>query len=152
MALALGQPAPDFSLSDQHGQQVTVGQFLGRNLLMVFYPFAFSSVCSGELLELRDSLDVLVTDSSALVAVSCDSMFTLRTLADQDRLSFPLLSDFWPHGATARAYDVFDERSGSATRSTIVIDREGLIRWQVDNELGAARDLDVYRKVLTELA
>lgn len=152
MTLALGHPAPDFSLQDQHGQSVTLTQFVGKNLVIVFYPFAFSSVCTGELYEIRDNLAELVTASSALVAISCDSIYTLRTLADRDGLTFPLLSDFWPHGATARAYEVFNEPLGSADRSTVVVDREGLVRWQVSNERGVARDLGVYRKVLAELA
>lgn len=151
MGLALGQRAPEFELQDQHGQRISLSRFLGRNVVIVFYPFAFSNVCTGELTLMRDNLSGLVTDSSALVTISCDSIYALRSLADRDGLTFPMLSDFWPHGAVARSYHVFNGQLGAAARSTIVVDREGLIRWQVDNGLSAARDLDVYRKVLAEL-
>lgn len=152
MTLALGQPAPSFSLKDQHGQTVTLEQYIGKNLVVVFYPFAFSGVCTGELEEIRDNLDDLETDSSGLVAVSCDSMYSLRIFAERDRLSFPLLSDFWPHGAVSLAYEVFNERIGCPTRSTVVVDREGLVRWQVTTEMSQSRDMSAYRKVLAELA
>lgn len=151
MSLALGRPAPDFALSNQHGQTVTPAELLGRNVVLVFYPFAFSSVCTGELREVRDSIADLDNDSSRIFAISCDSMFTLRAFADREGLSFPLLSDFWPHGEASRAYGVFDERHGHPSRSTVILDRQGLVRWQVTNELSHARDLATYAKVLTEL-
>lgn len=151
MDLPIGQPAPDFSLKDQHGQSVTLEQFVGKNLVVVFYPFAFSSVCTGELQEIRNNLGDLSSDSSSVVAISCDSMYSLRVFADRDGLTFPLLSDFWPHGAVSRAYDTFDEQLGCAARSTVILDREGLVRWQVSNRLPRARDLGTYRKVLAEL-
>ncbi|MGI8700637.1 MAG: peroxiredoxin [Nocardioidaceae bacterium] len=151
MTLALGRPAPDFALRDQHGQTATPAQLLGRNVVIIFYPFAFSGVCTGELQEVRDSLADLDNDSSAVLAISCDSMFTLRVFAEREGLAFPLLSDFWPHGATSRAYDVFDEQLGRPDRSTVVLDREGLVRWQVTNEVSQARDVATYKKVLTEL-
>ncbi len=151
MALVLGRPAPSFALKDQHGQTVTLEQHLGKNVVVLFYPYAFSSVCTGELHDIRDNLDEFVDDSSVLVAISCDSMFSLRVFADRDGLSFPLLSDFWPHGAVSRAYDVLDEQLGCPTRSTVIVDREGLVRWQVSNQMREPRDLGAYRKVLAEL-
>jgi peroxiredoxin len=152
MALSVGQPAPDFSLKDQHGVLVSLAQFRGRkNVVVLFYPFALSSVCTGELAEVRDNLADLQNDSSALVAISCDSMYALRTFADRDALTFPLLADFWPHGAASRAYANFNEQLGCANRSTYVVDRDGILRWQVSNQLSQARNLDDYRKVLAEL-
>ncbi len=79
-------------------------------------------------------------------------MFSLRVFGDQERLDFPLLSDFWPHGAVAQAYGVFDEQRGCAVRGTFVIDTQGLIRWSVVNAIPDARDLAEYRQVLDELA
>lgn len=151
MDLPIGQPAPDFSLKDQHGQSVTLEQFVGKNLVVVFYPYAFSSVCTGEMQEIQDNLGELSSDSSSVVAISCDSMYSLRVFADRDGLMFPLLSDFWPHGAVSRAYGTFDEQLGCAARSTVILDGEGLVRWQVSNQLPQARDLRTYRKVLAEL-
>ncbi|MCW2807163.1 MAG: peroxiredoxin [Marmoricola sp.] len=143
MTLAIGDPAPDFTLKDQHGQDVTLSTHTrGKVALVVFYPFAFSGVCSGELTGLRDRLGDFETDGSTLIALSCDPMYAQRAVADRDGIFFPLLSDFWPHGVTAQSYGVFDEISGAAKRSSFVIDREGRVGWMVHNAIGEARDLD----------
>jgi peroxiredoxin len=152
MALEVGQNAPDFELRDQHGQDVTLGSFAGQKaVVLVFYPFAFSRVCTGELSDLRDRLSDFVTDDVQLLAMSCDPMFTLRVFADSDDLKFPLLSDFWPHGAVSRAYGVFDEEKGCSTRSTFIVDKDGVLRWSVHNPMGEARDLEEYLRVLDGL-
>jgi peroxiredoxin len=137
--LAVGSTAPDFTLRDQHGSEVTLTSLLAdRPVAVVFYPFAFTGVCTGELRALRDALPTL-SPTATLVAVSCDSMFSLRVFADAEGLTYPLLSDFWPHGAVARAYGVFDAERGCALRGTFVIDRAGIVRWQVVNAVPDAR-------------
>ncbi len=152
MPLEIGAPAPDFSLTDQHGQQVKLGEFAGtKNVVLVFYPFAFSGVCTGELHELRDHVSDFSNERTALLAVSCDHMFSQRAYADRDGYPFPLLSDHWPHGAVSSAYGIFNERAGCSGRATFIIDRNGILRWQVENAIGKARDLDEYRKVLAGL-
>ncbi len=152
MAVFTGDAAPDFSLKDQHGVLVSLEHFRGKkNVVIVFYPFAFSSVCTGELAEIRDNLSDLQTESSEVLAISCDSMYVLRTFADRDGFSFPLLTDFWPHGHVARSYDSFNEQLGCARRSTFIVDRGGVVRWRVANQLPQARDLGEYRKVLADL-
>ncbi|NUS13711.1 MAG: peroxiredoxin [Streptomyces sp.] len=139
------RPAPAFELPDQHGRRVALDGFRGRkNVVLVFYPFAFTSVCTGELRALQAGLDELQRDDTALLAVSCDSMHSQRVFSDQEGLDFPLLSDFWPHGSAARAYGVFDDDKGCAVRGTFVIDRAGMIRWSVVNGLPDARDLREY--------
>jgi peroxiredoxin len=143
VGLEIGTEAPDFTLRDQFGQDTTLSAYRGKKAVaLVFYPFAFSGVCTGELGAIRDRLDELLTFDTELLAISCDPVYSLRTYADTDRLNFGLLSDFWPHGEVARAYRVFDEESGAALRSTYVVDKEGHIAWAVHNELGTARDLD----------
>jgi peroxiredoxin len=143
------RPAPDFALPDQHGRTVTLAGFRGRkNVVLVFFPFAFTSVCSGELHALQRELDALQGEDTALLAVSCDSMHAQRIFSDQEGFAFPLLSDFWPHGNASRAYGVFDEEKGCALRGSFVIDREGVIRWSVVNGLPDARDLHDYVKAL----
>jgi mycoredoxin-dependent peroxiredoxin len=117
----------------------------------MFYPFAFSSVCTGELCEVRDSLPAFESDDVQLLAVSCDPMHALRAFAEQDGLTFPLLSDFWPHGEVAAAYGVFNEQRGCAERSTFIVDREGVLRWSVHNQMPDARDLEQQLKVLADL-
>jgi peroxiredoxin len=151
MSLRIGDPAPDFALRDQHGRRTTLGALRGRPVVVVFYPFAFSGVCTGELRELRDHGSRLTDAGAALLGVSCDPMFALRAFADQDGLELPLLSDFWPHGEVARAYGVFDDDHGCPTRSTFVVDGQGVLRWAVHNPMGEARSLDEYVRAVAAL-
>ncbi|QIG42789.1 peroxiredoxin [Nocardioides anomalus] len=150
--LALGGPAPDFTLRDQFGQDVTLSSFRGRKAVaLIFYPYAFSGVCTGEMAGIRDRLAEFLTFDTEVLGISCDPVFAQRAFADADGLNFPLLSDFWPHGAVSRAYDVFDERTGAARRSSYVVDREGLLRWSVHNPTSEGRDLDEHLRQLGDL-
>jgi mycoredoxin-dependent peroxiredoxin len=149
----LGSEAPEFIARNQHGEDVRLSEFRGRrNVVLVFYPYAFSGVCTNELAELRDHLPVFTAAGAEVLAISCDPMFSLRAFSDTQRLGFSLLSDFWPHGAIASAYGVFDADRGCAVRGTFVIDRTGVLRWSVVNPMGDARDLDDYKKALAGLA
>lgn len=140
--LELGRPAPDFTLRDQFGQDVTLSSYRGQKAVAIlFYPYAFSGVCTGEMAGVRDRLADFLTFDTEVLAVSCDPMFALRAFADIDGLNFALLSDFWPHGEVARAYDVFDERTGAARRSSYVVDRAGNVAWSVHNAMPEGRDL-----------
>jgi mycoredoxin-dependent peroxiredoxin len=151
--LELGGPAPDFTLRDQFGQDVTLSSFRGKKAVaIVFYPYAFSGVCTGEMAGIRDRLADFLTFDTEVLAISCDPMFSLRAFADADGLNFPLLSDFWPHGQVCRAYGVFDERTGSPRRSSYVVDKEGLVRWSVHNANPEGRDLDEHLRQLKALA
>jgi len=151
--LAIGGPAPDFTLRDQFGQDVTLSSFQGRKAVaLIFYPAAFSGVCTGELVGIRNRLDEFLTFDTEVLGISCDPMFSLRAFADTDGLNFPLLSDFWPHGEVARAYDVLDERIGAARRSSYVVDLDGNIRWSVHNAMPEGRDLDEHLRQLRAAA
>jgi mycoredoxin-dependent peroxiredoxin len=153
VTVALGDEAPDFTLRDQHGQEVTLSSFRGRKAVVVmFYPFAFSRVCTGELCAVRDSLSTFESEAVQVLALSCDPMFALRAYAEQDGLTFPLLSDFWPHGETARAYGVFNSDRGCSDRSTFIVDKAGILRWIVHNAMPDARDLAEQARVLAEVA
>ena len=144
MTLEVGDRAPDFTLRDQHGQDVTLSSYAGsKAVLLVFYPYAFSGVCTGELTGFRDRLGDFETDDTTLIGISCDPMYTQRAFADRDGIFFPLLADFWPHGAVASAYGVLDPAEGCSTRSSFVIDKEGVVRWALHSERGEARDLDL---------
>ena len=150
--LAHGVTAPDFELRDQFGQDVALSSFRGRkSVALVFFPFAFSGVCTGELSGIRDRLDEFLTFDTEVLALSCDPVYALRAFSDVDRLNFPLLSDFWPHGETAKAYGVFSEENGFAIRGTFLVDRDGVIRWTLVNGPGEARDFGGYRAALAEL-
>ena len=147
--LVLGAEAPDFTLRDQFGQDVTLSAFRGQKAVAIlFFPYAFSGVCTGEMNGVRERLAEFLTFDTEVLAISCDAMFSLRAFADADGLNFPLLSDFWPHGAVSRAYEVFDERSGCPRRSSYVVDRDGLVRWAVHNALPEGRDLDEHLRQL----
>jgi peroxiredoxin len=140
---AVGAPAPDFLLRDQFGQDVRLSSYAGRkSVALVFFPWAFSNVCTGEMAGIRDRLAEFMTFGSEVLAISCDPTYSLRVFADTDGLNFPLLSDFWPHGAVASAYGVFDAERGVASRSSFVVDKGGIIRWAVHNEIADERDLD----------
>jgi len=149
MTLQVGDEAPDFELKDQHGQVVRLSSFRGeKNVLVLFYPWAFSSVCGGELDELQQQLADFQNDDVAIVTVSTDSMYALRTFADAQGYQFPLLADFWPHGAVAADYGVLHPQIGVALRGTFLVDRQGIVRWTVTNDIGDARSLDEYRAAL----
>ncbi|WP_238343039.1 peroxiredoxin [Nocardioides cynanchi] len=140
---AVGSPAPDFCLRDQFGQDVRLSSYAGqKSVALVFFPWAFSNVCTGEMAGIRDRLADFMTFGSEVLAISCDPTFSLRVFSDADGLNFPLLSDFWPHGAVASAYGVFDDERGVATRSSFIVDKAGIVRWSVHNQMPDERDLD----------
>ena len=151
--LAVGQAAPEFALKDQHGKTVSLSDYRGKkNVVVVFYPFAFSGICRGELCEIRDNLGAFESDDVQVVTVSCDHMFTQRAWADAEGYFFPMLSDYWPHGGTAQAYRVFEPSGGFSLRGTFLIDRAGIIRWALVNGSSERRDFAGYRAALKELA
>ncbi|GAA0968027.1 peroxiredoxin [Actinocorallia libanotica] len=153
MAVEVGAKAPDFELKDQHGTPVKLSDFAGKkDVVLVFYPLAFSGICTGELCAIRDELPTLGGEDVQVLAVSVDSVFALRAWTEQEKYQFPLLSDFWPHGGVAQAYGVFDAEKGLARRGTFIIDKAGVVRWKVDNAIPEARDLEAYRAALAELS
>jgi peroxiredoxin len=150
--VAVGDEAPDFELRDQHAQAHRLSSYRGeKNVVLVFYPFAFTGVCTGEMCAIRDDLAALQNDDTQVLAVSCDPVASLRVFAERERFDYPLLSDFWPHGAVATSYGVFNDTIGAAERGTFVIDRQGVVRWAVRTALGEARDLAAYQKALAEI-
>jgi peroxiredoxin len=147
--LEIGGPAPDFTLRDQFGADVTLSDFHGKKAVAIFFfPFAFSGVCTGEMSGLRDRLDEFVTFDTEVLAISCDPVYAMRQFADTDRLNFSVLSDFWPHGEVAQAYDVFNDRTGAPRRSSYIIDKSGVVRWAVHNDNADGRDLDEHLRQL----
>lgn len=148
---ALGSLAPDFVLSDVHGTRLSRGDLRGSPALLVFYPFAFTGICSNELSELRENLPQFEAAGVRVVAVSCDPVPALKAWdADQD-FGFDLLSDFWPHGEVAQAFGVFDSAAGRAHRGSFLLDGEGVVRWSVVNEPGQARPMADYLEAITAL-
>ncbi|WP_431883476.1 peroxiredoxin [Micromonospora gifhornensis] len=151
MPIEVGAEAPDFVLKDQNNQQVRLSDFRGRRtVLLVFYPLAFTGVCQGELCEVRDNLNDYVNDDVQVLTVSVDSVYAHKIWADREGYQFPLLADFWPHGAVAQAYGVFNDTAGIANRGTFVIDKAGVVRFAEMNMPGEPRDQQGWRKALAD--
>ena len=146
MVLQVGDVAPDFTLTDQHGRPTSLSAQVGP-VLLVFFPAAFTPVCHDELRALRD-----LAGRTCVWGVSCDSMFVLRALDDAEGLDFPLLSDFWPHGEVARAYGALDEARGTARRLSFLVDRQGRIAARWESAPDRARDVGDYSRALEDLS
>ena len=148
----LGHPAPDFELPNQFGEPIRLSALRGSPVVLVFYPFAFSGVCTGELDELQAAGAEFSRAGARVLAVSCDSKYTLRAYARDRGYSFDLLSDFWPHGAVSGAYRAFDAGHGRPQRASFVIDEGGLIREEIRSDAGSPRPLQAYLDALGEMA
>jgi peroxiredoxin (alkyl hydroperoxide reductase subunit C) len=152
VTIQTGVAAPDFVLKDQNNQEVRLSDFRGqRNVLLVFYPLAFTGTCQGELCEIRDNLNDFVNESTQVLSISVDSVFAHKVWATEQGYEFPLLADFWPHGEVASAYGVFNPERGFANRGTFVIDKAGVVRFAEMNLPGEARDQQAWRKALAAL-
>jgi peroxiredoxin len=148
----VGSQAPDFTLKDQNNQEVTLSSFRGdKAALVVFYPFAFSGVCTGELCSVRDDLSSFQNSDVQILAVSVDHPFALKAWSDAQGYEFPLLADFWPHGEVAKAYGVFNDGAGFALRGTFLVDKDGVVQFSEVNGPGEARDQDGWKKALAAL-
>ncbi len=153
MTLSIGDMAPDFTLKNQHGEEIALSSFRGdKAVVLVFIPFAFSGICTGELGEIRDNLAGFAGQGAEVLVVSCDHFFANRAFADRDGYEFSILSDFWPHGEVSSAYGVFNEAVGVADRGTFVIDRGGVVRWKVEQGISDARSLDDVWEALADIS
>jgi peroxiredoxin len=152
MTLSVGDRAPEFSLPDQDKQVVSLADLRGTPVLLVFYPFAFSRICTGELCQLRDELTNYTDAGVKVLAVSTDPVFSLKAYKAQEGFEFPLLSDFWPHGTVAQAYGAFNEKAGMALRGTFLIDAEGTIAFAEVNGAGDAREQSGWKNAVGKLA
>jgi peroxiredoxin len=152
MTIGVGTQAPNFTLRDQNNEEVSLSSFRGdKAVLLVFYPLAFTGICTGELCAVRDDLETFQNDDVQVMAVSVDSTYSHKIFAARERYTFPLLSDFWPHGAVAQAYGVFNEKSGFSNRGTFLIDRDGVVRFAEMNEPGQGRDAQAWREAIKDL-
>ena len=153
MAPEVGSEAPDFTVKDQNNQAVTLSSFRGeRAVLLVFYPFAFSGICTSELGAVRDDLADFQNDDVQILGISTDHPYALKAWSESQGFDFPLLSDFWPHGAVANAYGVFNEARGMAVRGTFLVDKAGIVKFAEVNGPGERRDQSGWRKAVAALA
>ncbi len=153
MTVEIGEPAPDFSLKDQAGNDVGLADYKGTSpVVLVFYPFTFTGVCQGELCEIRDDPSVFEHSGAAVLAISCDTRHAQAQWAEQQGFTFPILSDFWPHGEVARSYGVFNEQLGCANRGTFVIDRDGVVVAKFESAgLASPRAREDYQQALAKV-
>jgi mycoredoxin-dependent peroxiredoxin len=152
MPIDVGAQAPDFRLKDQNNQEVQLSDFRGRKaVLLVFYPLAFTGTCQGELAEINNNLAEYANELTQVLTVSVDSPYSHKVWAEREGYDFPLLADFWPHGAVAQAYGVFNAEAGFANRGTFVIDAAGVIRYAQMQGPGESRDQKSWREALAEI-
>jgi peroxiredoxin (alkyl hydroperoxide reductase subunit C) len=150
--IAIGEQAPDFTLKDQNNEEVTLSTFHGKQaVLIVFYPLAFTGICTGELCVVRDDMPSFVNEDVQVLTVSVDSPYSHKIFAERERYEFPLLSDFWPHGAVAQAYGVFNDVTGFANRGTFLVDKDGVVRFAEMNAPGEGRDANDWRAAIKSL-
>jgi peroxiredoxin len=152
MSLSVGDAAPDFSLPDQDKQVVSLAGLRGTPVLLVFYPFAFSGICTGELCQLRDELTTYTDAGVTVLAISTDPVFSLKAFREQQGFEFRLLSDFWPHGEVAQAYGVFNDKAGMAVRGTFLVDADGKVAFAEVNGPGDAREQSGWKDAVANIA
>jgi len=142
---SIGAPAPDFELPAPDKSPTALSSFRGHNTLVVFIPFPFTGNCSTEVCTLRDHLADLANLDANVVVITCDTAHANRVWAEQNGLTFPVLSDFWPHGEVSRSYGAFNEATGSANRHSFVLDADGIVRDIIKTDsLGVIREYDAY--------
>jgi len=152
MPITVGAVAPGFTLRDQNNQEVSLADFRGRKaVLLVFYPLTFTGTCRGELNGIQADLPRYANDSVQVLAVSVDSTYSHKVWAMDQGFDFPMLADFWPHGAVAQAYGVFNETAGFANRGTFLIDAEGIVRFAEMAGPGEARDQQAWHQAIAEI-
>lgn len=150
--IEVGDKAPEFTLRDQNNEQWTLSESLGsKAVLVVFYPLAFTGICTGELCAVRDDLAAFQNDDVQVVTISVDSPYAHKVFSEREGYEFPLLADFWPHGAVAQSYGVFNESTGFANRGTFLIDRDGIVRFAEMHSPGDGRDANVWRDAIAAL-
>jgi peroxiredoxin len=145
VSVQIGSPAPEFALPDTEGTVITLEQMRGRKTLVVFIPFPWTGICDEEACTLRDHFADLNALDANVVLISSYPRPAIKKWAHENGFRFPVLSDFWPHGEVTRRYGTFDENTGSARRSTFVLDAEGVVRAVVASPaLGTPREYDAY--------
>ncbi len=152
MAATVGLPAPFFSLTDQEKNTVTLDDLKGKKSVIVFIPFPFTGYCDDEGCAIRDQLATLNELDANVVVITCHAVPVAKKWSDENGFTFPVLSDFWPHGLVATAYGAFNEDVGGANRMTFVLDADGIVRSVIDSgSLGTPREFDHYMTALGQI-
>jgi mycoredoxin-dependent peroxiredoxin len=140
VGVAIGEVAPDFDLEVRAGERIRLAGFRGRrNVLLVFHPFAWTPVCTEEALDLQANLASFESAETEVILVSCDSSAARQAWRSGLGVDYTFASDFWPHGAAAKAYGVFNERTGAPVRGTFLIDKQGNVIWSLVHDVDTRR-------------
>ena len=132
--IAPGTPAPEFRLIDEQGERFTRENLLGQTSVLVFYPAAFSPVCTDQFQIYEEVLDEFEARGATLYGVSCDSMWSQKAFKEQLGITIPQLSDFEPKGEASRAFGAYFEKGGVSTRALVIVDPEGVVQWSWEGE------------------
>ncbi len=152
MSVTVGSHAPSFSLVDQDKNTVTLDDLKGKKSLIVFIPFPFTGICDDESCAIRDRLATLNDLEANVAVITCHAVPVTKKWTDENGFTFPVLSDFWPHGVVATQYGAFNEAVGGANRITFVLDADGIVHSVIDSgSLGTAREFDAYVNALSEI-
>lgn len=155
MTLKKGDKAPNFTLYNSDKEEVSLENFQGKNIVLLFFPLAFTSVCTTELCTMRDDIGTYQNLDAQILAISVDSLFTLEKFKAEQNLNFPLLSDF--NKEVSRAYDCLYEdfvlgMKHVAKRSAFVIDKQGIVRYaEVLESAGDSPNFDAIKKALNKI-
>jgi glutaredoxin-dependent peroxiredoxin len=155
MAIQVGQKAPDFTLRDTEKNKVTLSEQKGKNVVLLFYPLAFTSTCTKELCMMRDNLATYNNLNAQVYGISVDSLFAQKKFKEEQQLNFPLLSDFNKEASTAydTIYEQFsNDMKGVSKRSAFVIDKEGVVRYaEVLENASEIPNFEAIEKCLNEI-
>lgn len=152
MPAQVGSPAPEFTLVDQHRNQVSLADLRGRKSLIVFIPFPFTGICDAEACALRDNLSALQGLDANVVVITTHAIPVNKKWAADEGLEFPVLSDYWPHGEVARAFGALNEAVGAPHRASYVLDAEGVVREIIATDsLGTPREFAAYTEALASI-
>ncbi|MEJ7589776.1 MAG: peroxiredoxin [Ferruginibacter sp.] len=156
MAIKIGGPAPDFTLYDSEKNKVSLSDFKGKNVVILFFPLAFTRVCTTELCSIRDNMADYNKSHAQILGISVDSLYVLKQFKQEQNLNFPLLSDF--NKEASKAFDVLDnsfppfDMHGVSKRAAFVLDKDGIIQYiEICGSASELPDLDKVQKVLTKL-
>ncbi|WP_278314926.1 peroxiredoxin [Lolliginicoccus levis] len=151
--LAVGEIAPGFTLRDQNNQRVSLAGYQGRkNVLLVFFPLAYTGTCQGELGQIRDNIDTFRNDTTEILTISVSAPPIHKIWSAEQGYLFPVLADFWPHGEVSARYGVLNEKNGTPNRGTFLIDREGIVRYAEIGPPGKPRDQLQWQAAIEALA
>ena len=141
MAIVVGQAAPDFSLKDQNQKEVKLSDFAGRkNVVLIFYPLDWSPVCTNEHVCFRNDMKQFEQLDGAVLGVSVDSVWSHKAFAEKMGITYPLLADFQPRGATAEKYGVFLADKGITGRAIVIINKQGKVAWLKNYDIPVVPD------------